>query len=116
LKANLDETIYKAGLLYDSLQYILSLDKNINILPSHYSNSIAFDQPIIINKIEELSKNVNVLNLKKDKFIDVIMDNMSLPPPNYNDIVEINKSGSYENIDIASLEAGANRCSVGERG
>ena len=115
LKANIDETIYKAGLLYDSLQYILSLDENINILPSHYSNSIAFAQPIIINKIGEISKNVNILSFNKDKFIDVIMDNMPLPPPNYNDIVEINKKGRYEDIDIARLEAGANRCGVGKR-
>ncbi len=114
LKANLDETIFKAGLLFDSLQFILSLD--INILPSHYSNSIAFAQPIIINKIGEIYKDVNVLSLNKDQFIDAIMDNMPLPPPNFNDIVEINKRGSSEDIDIARLEASANRCMVGQRG
>lgn len=115
LKANIEETIYKAGLLYDSIQTILSLGDDVVISPSHYSDSIAFKQPIIMNTIGKIVKNISILNLKKEEFTDAILDNIPLPPPNYDEIVEINKRGEYNGIDISILEAGANRCGVDKK-
>lgn len=112
LKAEKDEITSKAKLLYTSLQKIISLDKEILVMPAHTSKSIKIGQPIIADSIKSIKEKVASLNLSEQNFIDNITSNLPPTPPNYLTIAEINKTGSFEGFVLADLEAGTNRCAI----
>jgi len=82
------------------------------ILPAHTSNTIAFDGAIIGENLSNLSEKIELLKLEKETFIEQTMKRIPPTPPNYMQIATLNKSGNYEGINPADLEAGANRCAV----
>ena len=112
LKANNDEAVKKIALLYQSLQHLLALDENIIVLPAHTSQPIDFDRTPIQTTIGSIKKNVAVLQLNEEEFINTIQQRIPPTPANYLSIVEKNISGDFSDINPVDLEAGANRCAI----
>lgn len=112
LKANQEQAIQKATQLFHSLEKIKSLDQNILVLPAHTSETIAFDKKIIADRIFNLIEKIDLLKFSEAEFIEQTIKRIPPTPPNYIEIASLNKKGSYEGINPADLEAGANRCAV----
>jgi glyoxylase-like metal-dependent hydrolase (beta-lactamase superfamily II)/rhodanese-related sulfurtransferase len=112
LKANNDEAIQKSKLLYQSLQKLLALDENIIVMPAHTSQPIDFDNIPIHTTIGFIKKNVAILQLNEEDFINTIQQRIPPTPANYLSIVEKNITGDFSDVNPIDLEAGANRCAI----
>lgn len=112
LKANNDEAIQKSKLLYQSLQQLLALDENIIVMPAHTSQPIDFDNITIQTTIGNIKRNVAILQLSEEEFINTIQQRIPPTPANYLSIVEKNISGDFSDVNPIDLEAGANRCAI----
>jgi glyoxylase-like metal-dependent hydrolase (beta-lactamase superfamily II)/rhodanese-related sulfurtransferase len=112
LKANNDEAKLKSKMLYQSLQKLLLLDENIIVMPAHTSQPIDFDNIPIQTTISNIKKNVAMLQLKEEEFINTILQRIPPTPANYLSIVENNIKGDFSDINPVDLEAGANRCAI----
>lgn len=112
LKANTEETISRAKLLYQSLQKILALDEDIIVLPAHTSHPIDFDNHPIQATLKNIKNSTSVLSLSEEDFVETILQRIPPTPANYLAIVEKNLSGDFDDINPTDLEAGANRCAV----
>lgn len=112
LKSDKDETVNKTNALYESLQIISRLPDTLLILPAHVSKPIETKQPVIGEKLTNLKNTLRGLNLDKEQFLTDILSKLPPPPPNYETIAGINKSGQRGDHNIADLEAGANRCAI----
>ena len=112
LKADVAEGIEKAKALYGSLNRLLSLNDNIIVLPTHTSNTIAFDGKLIGDSIKVVRSRVNATQMTEAEFVDYASSKLPLTPPNYLTIAGINKNGSYEGQVLADLEAGGNHCAI----
>lgn len=112
LKADKEEAIRKATQLYESLQRILDLSEDTLLLPAHISHAVRFDGEMIQAQLSELQHKLELLNLPKEQFIQASFNKIPPTPPNYLNIAELNKKGSFEGQNPADLEAGANRCAV----
>jgi glyoxylase-like metal-dependent hydrolase (beta-lactamase superfamily II)/rhodanese-related sulfurtransferase len=112
LKADEEEVKKRAGLLYDSLQRLMHLNEGIIVLPAHTSMPIDFDNNPIKATLSEIRKNVPMLELDKEAFVNNIISKLPPPPSNYLAIVEKNLAGDFSDINPSDLEAGANRCAV----
>lgn len=112
LKANNDESVQKSKMLYNSLQKILVLDEGIIVLPAHTSQPVDFDNTAIQTTIGSIKKNVSLLQLNEEEFINTILQRIPATPANYLSIVEKNIKGDFSDINPVDLEAGANRCAV----
>lgn len=112
LKADKEQAIQKANLLFDSLECIKALPNETFILPAHTSQSIAFDKKIIGAELAKLKESVPLLKLPKEEFVEQTIQRIPPTPPNYIQIAALNKAGNYEGVNPADIEAGANRCAV----
>ncbi|QKX06697.1 MBL fold metallo-hydrolase [Aquimarina sp. TRL1] len=112
LKANTDQAKIKAGILYDSLQKILSLSKEIIVFPGHISEPVSFDGKTIANSLGNIIDTVPLLTLEKQLFVQALLANIPLTPPNYEKIVALNYKGDIKERELIGLEAGANRCAI----
>lgn len=112
LKADAAEGIEKAKALYQSLKQLLALNDNILVLPAHTSNTIAFDNKIIGERIKSVKPRIEVAQLAESEFIDYTSSKVPPAPPNYLTIAAINKTGSYDGEVLADLEAGGNHCAI----
>lgn len=112
LKANNDEAIQKSKLLYRSLRKLLALDENIIVLPAHTGQPIEFDNKPIQTTIGGIKKNVAMLQLKEEEFINTLLQRIPPTPANYLSIVERNSKGDFSDVNPVDLEAGANRCAI----
>jgi glyoxylase-like metal-dependent hydrolase (beta-lactamase superfamily II)/rhodanese-related sulfurtransferase len=112
LKSSEDDSRKKAGLLYDSLQKLISLPGGVTIFPAHTSTPVEFDNVMIKTTIEEAKKDIQLLKIGKEEFVNQILQKIPPAPPNYLAIVEKNLAGNYEDINPVDLEAGANRCAI----
>jgi glyoxylase-like metal-dependent hydrolase (beta-lactamase superfamily II)/rhodanese-related sulfurtransferase len=112
LKADPDEITQKSKLLYRSIQKLLDLDKNMIVLPAHTSQPIDFDKIPIQITIGEIKKNLPIIKLTEEEFINTILPRIPPTPANYLSIIEKNISGDFSDINPIDLEAGANRCAI----
>lgn len=112
LKANNDEALQKSKMLYQSLQKLLILEENIIVMPAHASQPIDFDNIPIQTTISNIKKNVAMLQLKEDEFVNTILQRIPPTPANYLSIVEKNIKGDFSDINPVDLEAGANQCAI----
>ncbi|MEK6511176.1 MBL fold metallo-hydrolase [Myroides odoratimimus] len=112
LKADQEQALQKADELFKSLEKIKQLSSDILVLPAHTSSAIAFDQVLITDTIANLFARIELLQLSREEFIAQTIQRIPATPPNYIEIATLNKSGNYQDIDPADLEAGANRCAV----
>jgi len=96
-----------ASTLYSTLHIIRNLDPDLEILPTHFSNYNTFP---ISKKLGNLENHALKIDSDK-KFIDYILNNLPVSPPNYEQIKEINKTWSpLPREDAERLEFGPNRC------
>jgi len=111
LKANAEEALQKTKLLYQSLQKLLALDENIIVLPAHTSHPVDFDDKPIQATLSQI-KNVPMLQMNEEAFINTLLQRIPETPANYLAIVEKNLEGDFSDINPIDLEAGANRCAI----
>ena len=112
LKADKTEGIERAKALYMSLNYVLSLDPGILVLPAHTSSSINFNNQLIADTIGNVKTKIRVTGLSETEFVEYTSTRIPPTPPNYQIIAAINKNGSYEGQVLADLEAGGNHCAI----
>jgi glyoxylase-like metal-dependent hydrolase (beta-lactamase superfamily II)/rhodanese-related sulfurtransferase len=112
LKANDIETRNRAGLLYQSLQHLMTLPGGVTILPAHTSKPVAFDGRVVAGLLEEANKEIKLLQVSEREFMDSVLNKLPATPPNYLAIVEKNLTGDLSDINPVELEAGANRCAI----
>lgn len=112
LKASIEESRIKAGLLYHSLKKLLSLPDNVSILPAHINKPVDFDGVMASTTIGDVKKNIALLSKNENDFINELLQKIPPTPANYLSIVEKNLAGNFSEIDSNDLEAGANRCAI----
>lgn len=112
LKADKDEAVKKATQLYSSLHQLLALPSDTIVLPAHISHPVTFDDTMIQATLSALKKELTLLQLSKEEFIEASLSRIPPTPPNYQTIAMLNKQGYYEGYNPEELEAGANRCAV----
>ncbi len=97
------------GTLHDKL---LTLPDGTIVLPAHHGEQTVSKSGIYNTSIKE-AKNLSILELSHDVFIDKVVG-MTLPRPmNYEKIIQINKSSQPVPIsEVANLEIGPNRCAI----
>ena len=105
-----------AELLYDTYhKKILQLPDDTVVLPAHFNGtSIALKHTVpILETLGTIKKRVKLLSMNKEEFIDYIADTVQPRPGNYKTIISINKKMlSYDEIEMADLEAGPNSCAI----
>lgn len=99
--------------LHDTLhKKLLALPNDTIVLPAHHGEQTVSKNDIYYTTIKE-AKNLSILELAHDIFIEKVIG-MTLPRPmNYEKIIQINKSSQPVPIsEIANLEIGPNRCAI----
>jgi glyoxylase-like metal-dependent hydrolase (beta-lactamase superfamily II) len=112
LKADADTTKEKARLLYYSLQKIMTLKDDIEVLPAHTSKPVEFDDSLIKASLAQIKKSVTLLKLDEESFVTDLIQRIPPTPPNYLTIAEKNLEGDFKDVNPMDLEAGANRCAI----
>ena len=109
LGKNGDEIKNGAKLLFDSLDIIKSMDKNIVVLPAHFT---AYSTAPICEKLGDVLNKNNALKINsKNDFVDFILSNLQMTPPNYEQIKKINDNFLQVPRQMGEqLEFGPNRC------
>jgi glyoxylase-like metal-dependent hydrolase (beta-lactamase superfamily II)/rhodanese-related sulfurtransferase len=101
--------------LYDTLhQKIMILPNNTLILPSHFDKDIKANE-ILSSTLGEIKERGIFLNeqLTKEQFIQKLSSKVMATPPNYTEIISINKGEKlYSSSEVFELEMGPNRCSI----
>ncbi len=112
LKSSAEEAFQKSKLLYQSLQKLLSLKDDIIVLPAHTNQPVDFDGKPVEAILSEIKKNVTMLSLSEEIFINTLLQRIPATPENYLSIVEKNLKGDFSDINPVDLEAGPNRCAI----
>jgi glyoxylase-like metal-dependent hydrolase (beta-lactamase superfamily II)/rhodanese-related sulfurtransferase len=112
LNSSTEETKEKAHLLYQSLQKLFSLPDSVIVLPAHTSIPVEFDNKMIRTTIGEAKKNIPLLKLNENEFVNSILQKMPPTPANFLTIIEKNIKGDYGDVNVSELELGANRCEI----
>ena len=107
-----EETKEKAHLLYQSLHKLLSLPDSVIVLPAHTGIPVEFDNKMIRTTIGEAKKNIPLLKLHENEFVNSILQKMPPTPANFLTIIEKNIKGEYGDVNVSELELGANRCEI----
>lgn len=104
-----------AGALFDSLhQRILPFPDETVILPAHVGTSIPVRSGELVGAtLGELRASLPALSLDEEAFIAWASTRATPRPPNYEEIVRANRSGSVVEEGVRrDLEQGPNRCAV----
>jgi glyoxylase-like metal-dependent hydrolase (beta-lactamase superfamily II) len=112
LKANPEETRYKAALLFKSLNNLISLPDEVIIFPAHTNKPVDFNGQMLSVTIGQAKKDIPALHNKKEDFINLVLEKIPPFPANYLAIVEKNLGGNFSDNDSTELEAGPNRCAI----
>lgn len=109
LGRNKEEIERGAKLLFSTLEKLKQLDKNLIILPAHFTD---YDILPIFKKLSDLLKNNKTLSINSEKeFVGSILNNLPITPPNYEQIKNLNTNCSQVPRQIGEkLEFGPNRC------
>lgn len=111
LGRNKEDVKKGAKVLFKTLNEIKNLDKNLIVLPAHFTN---YDKFPISKSLGNLLKNNSSLNVKSEnEFADYILNNLPMAPPNYEQIKNINTNFMQLPRQMAEqLEFGPNRCAA----
>lgn len=112
LKATTEELHLKSKLLYNSLQELFLLNKNLLVFPSHTNQPVDFDEQPLYATLADCEQQFVKLNLTEEQFAEKLNKSLPPTPPNYLLITEKNLTGDYTDIEPRKLEAGANRCAL----
>ncbi len=102
----------RAASLYNSLHQLLGLPGDTRVLPGHTASPVAFNGQLIMASLNDLKRNLPMLTLPEQAFVETILSRIPVTPPNYLAITERNTRGYFEPDESIELEAGANRCAV----
>ena len=103
--------------LYNTIQQkIMKLPNDILILPAHFEKDVKADE-ILASTLGEVKKKSQFLNpnITKEEFIKRISSKVMAYPPNYREIISINKGESplqSSLSEIFDLEMGPNSCGI----
>lgn len=103
-----------AELLYYTLHNkIMKLSDDTAILPGHFDYDLKIGK-LISSTIGDIKKTTILLNYEKDDFVKSIASKTMPTPPNYKDIISINRFDRKlpAILGIYELEIGPNRCSI----
>ncbi|HSM55802.1 MAG TPA: MBL fold metallo-hydrolase [Candidatus Sulfomarinibacteraceae bacterium] len=103
----------RAHLLYGSLQRLLALPDETLVLPGHTSEPVSFDGAPIAETLADVRTSAELLNVSEDDFVETVLARIPPAPPNHERIVLLNEVGRMPDGDPIELEAGANRCAIG---
>ena len=109
LGRNKEEIERGAKLLYSTLDKIKEFNKDFIILPTHFTN---YDKMPICEKLGILlSYNKSLKINSESEFVNYILNNLPMTPPNYEQIKNINNNFMQLPRQMAEqLEFGPNRC------
>jgi len=95
--------------LYYSLRKLKILNSDLDILPAHFTNHIKVP---IYEKLGFLLNNNKPLKItSEEEFVNYILSNLSVTPPNYEQIKDINNNfKEISRKEGEQLEFGPNRC------
>ena len=108
-------------MLYETLHNkILPLGNNYNnsnndivILPGHFDKGARAGE-LVSTTLSKVIEDMGILKLPREAFIDRIASQVMLTPPNYRQIILINKGDIpiLDSSQLNELEIGPNRCSI----
>jgi glyoxylase-like metal-dependent hydrolase (beta-lactamase superfamily II) len=108
----------RARLLHGSLVRILELPGQTVILPGHVDRPVSFDGRPVAAPLRDVRGDVAALtrwfsgrDSEVEDFVRWLIGRIPPTPPNHREIVRLNRVGSVR-VDLAALEAGANRCAI----
>jgi glyoxylase-like metal-dependent hydrolase (beta-lactamase superfamily II) len=122
LEAGAGAARQRAHVLYGSLQALLALPAETLVLPGHTSEPVPFDgEPVAATladvrgdvKLLDVPKDAELLNVPEEDFVETVLARIPPAPPNHERIVRLNEAGRMPDGDPIDLEAGANRCAIG---
>jgi glyoxylase-like metal-dependent hydrolase (beta-lactamase superfamily II)/rhodanese-related sulfurtransferase len=102
----------RAAALYASLERLQSLRRELQVLPAHTSEPVAFDGRAVTASMAEVATWLAGWLESKSSFVTRVTSNLPETPPNFSGIVALNEAGAFPTDDLTDLEAGANRCAV----
>lgn len=99
--------------LYDTLhKKLLTLPNEVIVLPAHHGEQSGSKNGIYYTTIKE-AKNLPILELLHDSFIEKVASTTLPKPMNYEKIIQINRSSQpVPVLEVANLEIGPNRCAI----
>lgn len=100
----------QAKRLHQSLHRLLQLSDGTWVLPAHSPSPPAFDGVPIAASLGELRRRNKYLQASEPEFLAMMSAAGNAPPPNFETIVEANRTGMLPEGDWQALEAGPNRC------
>jgi glyoxylase-like metal-dependent hydrolase (beta-lactamase superfamily II) len=106
-----EASVWRARLLYESVQSILQLGDSALVLPGHMSEPIQFDARLLVTTVGGIRKTATLTGLDREAFVAAVLARIPSNPPNHSRIVELNERGELPD-NPTELEAGANRCAV----
>jgi len=112
LAASAEQARKRAHLLYATLRKIAGLSPDIWILPCHTSQPIPFDAKPCGALLGEVLRQVEMLSVGEESFVELLLSRIPQTPPNHLEIVRLNECGELPEGDPTQLEAGANRCAI----
>ena len=112
-----DKAVEFAENLYNTIQQkILKLPEDILVFPAHFEKDVKAEV-ILASTLGDIKKKSQFLNLNitKEEFVQKISSKVMAYPPNYREIISINKGERPVQTslsEIFDLEMGPNRCSI----
>ena len=102
-----------ANELYDTLhEKLIILPNDTMVLPAHHGEQTVSKNGTYCTTIKE-AKNLSILELAHDIFIEKVIGTTLPRPINYEKIIQINKSPQPVPVsEVANLEIGPNRCAI----
>ncbi|XGI83959.1 rhodanese-like domain-containing protein [Halorutilales archaeon Cl-col2-1] len=111
-----------SGVLYDTLQKMMSQPDTVKVLPAHFSVTddgefidVTPGQPMTAT-IGYIRQNNEMIKMDKDEYVDAAFENMPSKPPNYENVIATNegKRELESEEEAEELELGPNRCAATE--
>jgi len=104
-----------AHTLFHSLQEkLLGRFDDMHFYPAHTSDPIGFDRQPIGGSIAAARKDLDLLALDEQPFVDRILASLQPKPPNHHAIIAVNEGKQDLGLtDPLDVEAGPNRCAAG---
>lgn len=103
----------QARLLHQSIERVLRVPADVILCPGHASSPPPFNGQMLTACIGEIAARLAPWMNSRESFVERVLDRIPPEPPNYEEIVKLNESGTFPAGDPTDLEAGANRCAVG---
>ncbi|MCM3468725.1 MBL fold metallo-hydrolase [Brevibacillus borstelensis] len=105
-----------AQALYDTVfTTIASLGDDVLVLPTHYADTSEIRREGYVGApLGEIRRNNEVMRtVDRDRFAEKVAHSVGATPPNYEEIVEINRGAASVSLEkAAELEIGPNRCAL----